>query len=46
MPRLNNGTWELIYTGRKMIGKIVDFLYKDADTFLIRKYEIIKQLNK
>lgn len=41
-PKLNGGTWELRYTGRKMVVKIVDFLYKDATLYLNRKYEIAK----
>ena len=30
------------YGGNRTLSKITDFLYRDADTFLVRKYEIAK----
>lgn len=41
--RLSNGTWELRYTGRKMVSKIIQYLYKDATVYLDRKYQIAQQ---
>jgi hypothetical protein len=39
-PKINNGTGNLAFTGRKMICKITNFLYKYSSVFLERKYEI------
>lgn len=43
-PRLNNGTWELRYTGRKMVFRIVDFLYDNATLYLDRKKQIVDKV--
>ena len=43
--RVNTGIGVLEYGGNGVVGKIVDFLYKDANIFLPRKHEIAVKTN-
>lgn len=42
--RINNGIGVLEYGGNGIVGKIVKFLYNDADIYLDRKYNLAKEL--
>jgi len=42
--RINNGIGVLEYGGNGIVGNIAKFLYRDADIYLDRKYEIAKGL--
>lgn len=41
-PRHNGSVFNLSFSGNKILKSIVEFLYKDAETYLDRKYNIIK----
>lgn len=43
-PKLNNGIFQITHSGNIQVQKIVSFLYKNANIFMDRKYQIVKEV--